>query len=253
MNQSAVGLGTPPDSAPPDGIDWDLWVGPAPWREFNPLIVKSAFENCSFMAFSGGWTPGMAPHIIDLPFWALELDYPTSTSCSGGRYIIRDAGDAPDTQEVLWQFPHRTLTWSMSLTNSFAFDFGRGRPARRLGVYFHGVNGTLFSDYGKHTVVAEGDAMKNAKTPPRSIAPSPGHEREWLDCIRSRQQPSCNARYHGRIDVAIALANLSMQLGRTIKFDAATESIVGDEEAARRAIPVYRDPWQFPADYIKQG
>jgi predicted dehydrogenase len=249
MNQGAAGLGNPPNGQPPEGLDWDLWLGPAQSRPFNPLIVKSAFENCSFMDFSGGWTPGMAPHIVDLPFWALELDYPTATSCSGGRYVIRDAGDAPDTQEVLWQFPDRTMTWSMSLANSFAFDFGRGTRARRLGIYFHGANGTLFSDYGTHKVVPEGDWMKESQTPVPTIPASPGHEREWLDCLRSRRQPSCNPAYHGKIDIAIELANLSLKLGRTIHFDPATESIVGDKEAARMATPVYREPWRFPSQY----
>ncbi|HID24164.1 MAG TPA: Gfo/Idh/MocA family oxidoreductase, partial [Planctomycetaceae bacterium] len=242
MNQGPNGIGNAPDTPAPKGLDWDLWVGPAPMRPFNPLIVASAYQNCSFMTFSGGWTPGMAPHIIDLPFWALGLDYPTAASCFGGRYVIQDVGDAPDTQEVLWQFPKFTMTWFMSLVNSFAFDFGRGKPARRLGVYFHGVNGTLYANYGMHQVVPEGDRMKDTTPPEPSIPPSPGHEREWLDCIKSRRQPSCNVDYHSKIDVAIALANLSMRLGRTIHFDPKTERIVGDAEAARLAVPEYRSP-----------
>ena len=78
------------------------------------------------------------------------------TYSSGGRYTIQDAGDAPDTQEIVWQYPNFTMTWMMSVVNSFAFDFGRGTPARRLGIYFHGLRGTLFCDYGMHRVVPEG-------------------------------------------------------------------------------------------------
>lgn len=250
MNQGPEGLGRPADTDPPADLDWDRWVGPAPMRPFNQLIVKDAYHHCSFMAFSGGWTPGMAPHIIDLPFWALELGFPEVTSCSGGRYSIRDIGDVPDVQEVVWQHPHLTMTWMMSMANSFAFDFGRGDIARRLGIYFHGVNGTLYSGYDKHEIAAEGDRMKNTKRPPRSVVPSPGHEREWLDCIRSRRQPSCNADYHCRIDVALSLANLSWRLGRSIRFDPGREKIVNDPEAARLARPEYRDPWKFPAEYL---
>ncbi|MGD8500945.1 MAG: Gfo/Idh/MocA family oxidoreductase, partial [Phycisphaerales bacterium] len=165
MNQGRGGIGDTPDSKPPAEIDWNLWVGPGPMRPFNPLIVRSSYNHCSFMAVSGGWTPGMAPHIIDLPVWALELGYPEITYCSGGRYLLQDAGDAPDVQEVLWQYPNFTMTWMMSLVNSFAFDFGRGKPARRLGIYFHGVNGTLYADYGVHEVVPEGDWLKDAKPP----------------------------------------------------------------------------------------
>ena len=250
MNQGPEGIGKPANSAPPAGLDWELWVGPAPMRPFNELIVRSAFENCSFMDYSGGWTPGMAPHIIDLPYWALELGHPTTTSCSGGRFAIRDAGDAPDTQEVLWEYPGMTMAWSMSAVSSFGFDFGRGSLSRRLGIYFHGVDGTLFTDYGKHEVVSEGDRMQDAAPPEKSIPASPGHEREWLDCLRSREQPSCNVSYHYRMDVAIALANLSMKVGRTLHFDPRTEEIVGDNQAARLAKPEYRDPWKFPMEYL---
>ena len=142
MNQGPEGIGNPPNGDPPPEIDWDFWVGPGPMRPYNPLLVENAYNNCSFMAFSGGWTPGMAPHIVDLPVWALDLGYPETTYCSGGRYVIKDAGDVPDVQEVLWQYPNFTMTWMMSMVNSFGFDFGRGSPARRLGIYFHGSNGT---------------------------------------------------------------------------------------------------------------
>jgi predicted dehydrogenase len=204
------------------------------------------------MAYSGGMTPGMAPHICDLPYWALRLDFPCVTSCSGGRYTVRGVGDAPDTQEVLWQYPHVTMTWMSSGVNSYGFDF-QGTPGirRRLGVYFHGVNGTLFADYDTHEVVPEGDRMKDAKPPEPSIPPSPGHEREWLDCMKSRKQPSCNVSYHYKLDVACTLANLSLKVGRSIRFDPAAEKIVGDNEAARLAAPEYRHPWKFPARYLE--
>jgi hypothetical protein len=144
-----------------------------------------------------------------------------------------------------------TMTWMMSLVNSYGFDFGSGKPARRLGVYFHGVNGTLYANYGMHRVVPEGDRMKDFKTPAPSIPSSPGHEREWLDCVRSRKQPSCSAFYHYRIDVAISLAMLAHQLRRTIHFDPAAERIVGDREAVEAAKPTYLAPWRFPDEYLR--
>ncbi len=250
MNQGPSGIGSVPHGSPPPGLDWDMWVGPGPMRPFNELIVRSAYENCSFMDYSGGWTPGMAPHIVDLPVWALELGLPIATSCSGGRFAIRDAGDAPDTQEVLWQYPGLTMAWSMSAVNSFGFDFGRGSIARRLGIYFHGLDGTMLANYSRHEIIPEGKSPKEAVKIEKPLAPSPGHEREWLDSLRSRKQPSCHVGYHYRIDVAIALANLSLKLGRTIHFDPRTESIVGDKEAAKLAVPSYRQPWQFPREYL---
>ncbi|MFV2067680.1 MAG: Gfo/Idh/MocA family protein [Pirellulales bacterium] len=250
MNQGPHGIGHAPKQAAPDGLDWDFWLGPGPERPYNSLLVANAYDHCSFWDYSGGWTPGMAPHIIDLPIWALDLGAPTVTSCSGGRYVIEDDGDAPDTQEVIWQYPKMTMHWSMSACNSFGFDHGRGQPARRLGIYFHASAGTLITDYGKHEIVPEGKYLKDATPPEPSIPPSPGHEREWLDCVKSRKQPSCNANYHFKIDIAITLANLSYQLGRSVRFDPETERIVGDPEAVTRARPVYRHPWKFPVKYV---
>lgn len=250
MNQGPDGIGRAPKEGPPAGLDWEMWLGPGPRRDFNALLFSDSYNHCSFWDQTRGWTPGMAPHIIDLPIWALDLGVPAATTCTGGRYVIHDDGDAPDTQEVTWQYPQLTMTWMMNCANSFAFDFGRGKPARRLGIYFHGVNGTLFTDYSKHEIVPEGELLKDAAPPPQSIPPSPGHEREWLDSVKSRQEPSCSVNYHWKVDLAITLANLSYVLGRTVKFDARTEKIVGDKQAAHLARPVYRKPWRFPAEYL---
>jgi predicted dehydrogenase len=252
MNEApnGIGLGNNTDIIP-EGMDWDMWVGPARMQPFNPNLVKDAFYHCFWMDFSGGWTPGMAPHITDLPIWALELGYPTEISASGGKYIIKDDGDAYDNHEVIWHYPNMIMTWMSSQTNSYGFDFQRGQESRRrLGIYFHGTNGTLMTNYSDHHIFPEDDRMEGLETPPESIPSSPGHELEWIDCIKSREQPSCHPGYHVLVDVPITLSLLSMKLGRSLKFDPETEQIVGDKEAARMAIPEYRSPWKFPAKYL---
>jgi len=251
MNQGPQGIGHDPNTTPPPGFDWELWVGPAKMRPFNRILVDNAYNHCSWMDYSGGWLPGMAPHIIDLPIWALDLGLPIRTSCLGGRFVIHDDGDAPDVQEVLWQYPGLVMTWMGMLANSYGFDLhGKPVPQRRLGIYFHGVDGTMYCDYGSYKIVPEGDRMKGRQPPKPSIPPSPGHEREWLNSIKSRKEPSCSVSYHVRVDVPLVLANLSLRLGRTIQLEPATEKIVGDEEAARLAKPEYRAPWKFPEEYL---
>ncbi len=251
MNQTPRGVGHSASNPLPPGLDWDRWVGPAPMTPFNRLIVQDAYNHCSWMAFSGGWTPGMAPHITDLPVWALDLGFPTEITSSGGRFVLQDDGDAYDNHEVLWRYPNLTLSWMSSLTNSFGFDFeGDPTPRRRLGTYFHGANGTLLADYDALKVIPEGDRMKDFPPVPRSLPLSPGHEREWLNCIKSRQPPSCNPAYHARVDVPIVLSLLSLKLGRTLRFDPQREKIIGDPEAAKLAVPTYRAPWKFPAKYL---
>ena len=250
MNQGPEGIGVAPKQDPPPGVDWDMWLGPGPRRPFNSLLFQDSYLHCSFWDYTRGWTPGMAPHIIDLPIWALELGVPETTTCTGGRYVLKGDGDAPDTQEVTWRYGNFTMTWMMNCANSFAFDFGRGKPARRLGIYFHGLNGTLFTDYSKHEIVPEGELLKDPAPPPESIPPSPGHEREWLDCVKSRKEPSCSVNYHYKVDLAITLANTSYLLGRTVRFDPKTEKIVGDKQAVKLAKPEYRRPWKFPSEYV---
>ena len=250
MNQGPQGVGHATETTAPEGLDWEMWCGPAARRPFNPILAADAYNHGSWMDYSGGWTPGMAPHIIDLPVWALDLGFPLMTSSSGGRFTIQDDGDAYDHHEVLWRYPNLTLTWMSSLTNSYDFLMKSQAPERRLGIYFHGSNGTMYANYGMYRVLAEGSLMDGKEAPPPSLPSSPGHEREWLDCMKSRQQPTCSVFYHVKVDVPIVLSLLSLKLGRSIQFDPATESIVGDKKAARMAIPEYRRPWRFPTEYL---
>jgi len=252
MNQGPNGVGKVKDTTVPPGVDWNMWLGPAPKRPFNAILAANSFNHCSFMDYSGGWTPGMAPHIVDLPIWALAPGYPTSVSCAGGRYLTDDDGDAPDTQEMTFKYPDLTIAWSMSTINSFAYDFGSGKPARRLGIYFFGSKATLWSNYSKHEIVPEGDFFDPTVVPGEddAIDPSPGHEFEWIECIKSRQQPSCSVDYHSCVDVPLVLGNLAYKLGRSVQFDREKLEIVGDDEAARLAVPEYRAPWKFPTEYL---
>ena len=133
-----------------------------------------------------------------------------------------------------------------NLVNSYGFDFqGGGGMGRRLGIYFHGEKATLYTDYGSHKIISEADPKATLALPPPSLPPSPGHHREWLNCIKSRQQPSCNVTYHHRVNVPCCLANLSLKIGRSIRFDPKAETVIGDAEAARLMMPIYREPWKL--------
>ena len=108
----------------------------------------------------------------------------------------------------------------------------------------------IVGNYGTHTVVPQVAELVGAEPPEKTIPPSPGHEREWLDCIRSREEPSCGVNYMHKVNTSNNLANLAMKLGRELRFDPATEQIVGDDEAAKAARPEYRAPWKFPEEYL---
>lgn len=252
FNDGKEGVGHHPATQVPQGLDWDLWMGPGAKVPFHPKLAESSYFHPSWW-YSGGWTPGMAPHVIDLPFWALELDAPLVTSSSGGRYLVDDDGDCYDFHEAVWQFPNFTLTWTSSQINSYGFDL-QGKPGcyRRRGIYLQGVNGTLIGDYEYLRVVRENCFMKEFKLDdvPRIIPESPGHYIDWVQCIRSRQQPACHVGYHYKIDLAITLSLLSLKLGRSVRYDPAKDQIVGDPEAQKMAVPEYRAPWKLPAEYL---
>lgn len=255
------GLGFPPDGEPHEGLDWEMWVGPGPMRPFNENIVRNGWSHTLFLDYGGGRTCGMAMHILDLPFWALNLGFPIRVHSTSSKHCVHDNTDAPDTHEVTWEFPGVVMTWMMSQVSSFGFNLqdverytkhGAKMEGvqRRLGYYLHGSKATLFGNYTMHTIVPQVEEMVGAEPPEPSIPPSPGHEREWLDCLRSREEPSCGVTYSHKVNMANALANLAMKAGREIRFDPATEQIVGDDEAVRLSKPEYRTPWKFPEEYL---
>lgn len=249
-NMGPDGIGFPESTTVPDGLDWDRWCGPAPLRAFNPLLAKRAFEHASFLDYSGGWTPAMAGHILDLPFWALDLPCPKSASSTGGRYLVKDCGDGYDTHDAMWQFDDFTLTWTTSIVNAFGMTFpGPDCDRRTLAIAFHGVNGTLLANYGEHDIHWERGAEVDTSAIIARVPESKNHYQEFLDCIRTRELPSCHIGYHYKLDVAVTLSLLSLKLGRSVAFDPETETIPKDREANRLLFPDYRGDWKIPRAY----
>ncbi len=245
QNIAPNGIGNPPDSEPPAGLDWDMWCGPAKLRPFNPAIFSIHYY---FRDYAGcGLLHNMGPHVLDLAFWALDLKAPKSVAAVGGKFVLQDISDVPDTLEVVYDFGDLVLTWTHSEACSFGFELHEGVGiGRRLGVVFHGTNGTLAANYNTFKLFPEGDRLDPNKLPEPSIPPSPGHAREWLDGIKTRQQPLCHFGYHYWIQLAISLGDIAFQVGRKIVWDDKVGRIVGDEEANRLLSPTYRKPWSLP-------
>jgi predicted dehydrogenase len=247
LNEYPGGVGQVKNSKAPAGLDWDTWCGPAPYRPFNQARFTA---HRYFKDYVGSWMNELGPHIADLAFWAMNCGQPKSASAIGGRFVADDCGDIPDTVNVLWEFPDFNMTWMNTCGNSFDFGLGDGpaqaNTGRALGVIFHGTNGTLMGNYGWHRVVSEADRLKDFKAPEPSIPSSPGHDREFLDCIKSRQLPSCNFEYHMPIAVSLNLGHIALNTGRKVKWDAKKAQIIGDKEANDMVMPEYRKPWAMP-------
>jgi len=244
MNDNSEGLGRPPDTAPPPGLDWDMWLGPAPKVPFNIGRFRDGMHRY-FKDYVDSWLHELGPHIVDLPFWALELGQPLAVSASGGRFATTSLADVPDTLHVLWEFPNLTMTWTMMQHNAFHFGVGGPGAGRQLGIVFHGKDATLIASYGLCEVVDRAGRPVLGQSYPVSTRRSPGHEREFLDSVKSRQQPSCHFEAHLPLHTALNLGHVALKAGRKIRWDAEKGQVIGDREANRFVTPEYRAPWRL--------
>ncbi len=245
MNDDSEGLGMPPDTAPPEGLDWNMWLGPAPQVPFNIGRFRDGMHRY-FKDYVDSWLHELGPHIVDLPFWALDLPQPTAVSASGGRFATNSIADVPDTMDVIWEWPDKIMTWSLMQASSFPFGVGGPGSGRKLGIVFHGKDATLLANYGLCQVLDKQGKPVEDKAYPVAAPPSPGHEREFLDAVKSRKQPSCSFEAHLPLHVALNLAHTALQTGRKLHWDAEKFEVVGDKEANRLITPQYRAPWKLP-------
>ncbi len=235
-NESPHGIGNPPDSEPPPGLDYDLWLGPAPKRPYNPNRCHYLFR--WFWDYAGGMITDWGTHLIDIIHWGMGVDYPTAVSASGGKFVLQDNRDTPDTMEAVFEYPGFVMVYSCRK------GCGRGMDGRGYGIQFHGSNGTLFVDRGGFEVYPEGDRMQPI-VGPDSDQHYP-HVLNFLECVKSRERPISDVEIGHRSTSAPLLANTALQIGRKIHWDGENERIIGDEAANRLLGRCYRAPWVLP-------
>jgi predicted dehydrogenase len=260
-NEMPMGIGNTTDCAPPAELDWDMWLGPAPKVPYNPNRCLYKFR--WFWDYSGGQMTNIATHYIDVIQWALGKDAPQTVYTVGGKYAIEDNRETPDTMESIWQFEGPTLvTFSQHNANST-----NGNP-RGWEMEFQGTEGTLGISTRGYEIVPEkvrtqdlpalspldrkgnsdqGRAVKLAREPlsaSGSVSVA-AHARNFLDCMKSRQEPVCSIETGHRSSSTTLLANVALRVGRSLQWDAAKEQVVGDEEANRLLSYEYRSPWKL--------
>jgi hypothetical protein len=246
MNDDSEGLGTPANEAPPQGLDWKNWIGPAPAVPFNMGRFRDGMHRY-FKDYVDSWLHELGPHIVDLPFWALELPCPTAVSSAGGRFATNSMADVPDTFDVLWEFPEMIMTWTLMQASSFNFGVGASGGGRKLGIVFDGTEGTLLANYGLCQVLDKKGNVIEGGEYPQATKRSPGHEREFIDGVKSRTECSCSFANHLPMHTALNLAHISLNLGRKIHWDEAKWEVTGDAEANAMARPQYQNGYELPA------
>ena len=206
-------------------LDWDMWLGPAPKRPFDPFRCIYNFR--WFWDYSGGQMTNWGAHHLDIARWIVGADAPLEVAGFGGRYSLTDGGETPDIQEVTYQFPKTVVTWTAS-------EVGQGNGFT-LDIY--GTKGTLTLLRSGFQVIPE--TVGKEKTPLTDALQVKGndlnaaHARNFLDCVKSRQRPNADVEEGHRSAVMCHLGNISTRLGRSLRWDAAKEQVIGDPEANR--------------------
>jgi predicted dehydrogenase len=223
----------------PEGFDYDFWLGPAPKRPYHPL--RSHFTYRHFWDYSGGTFIDFWCHITDVAFWAMDLEAPRHVSAVGGRFFLTDETETPDTLEAILEYPEMLYIFSFRPKPLTGFEH-----IGHIGCLFEGSEASLVANYETHEVWARGKRVDDFPRPSKSIPDSPGHLREFVDAIKTRNfETTCNVRYGHRLTKAGLLANIAFRSGHRLTWDDEREQIVGDEEANRYLTRDFRDPWNL--------
>lgn len=231
-------LGTPADGDPPPGVDYDLWLGPAPARPFNRN--RFHYEWRWFWDYAGGKCADWGIHLLDMVHWAMGVDAPLAVSSEGGRWVCRDNCETPDTQVAAFEYPGFTCVWEHRFS-AYPIE-GRGH-----GIAFYGSAGTLLMDRSGWQVIP---VESGAEAP--SVSGDDGrmyvdHAAHFFHCVRTRQRPCADIETAHRTTSALHLANIALRLKRRVRWDSENERVIDDPEANALLTREYRQPWSLPS------
>ncbi len=236
----------PEGSSPiPSGLDWDLWLGPAPQRPFHEVYFPGP-KWYRWWDFGSGTMSDLGSHWNDLPFWALKLQAPLTVEGSGPPVHPEIA---PASMQATYEFgprgemPAVKLTWYQGV-NKPALWTEKKIPQWDSGVLFVGDKGMLLSDYGKHVLLPEKE-FAGFKRPEPYIPPSLGHHAEWLHAAKTGEPTTCNFEYAGWLTEANHLGSIAYRLGKKLEWDAENLAATNCPEAAPLIKRDYRAGWKL--------
>ena len=222
------------DSEPPPELDYNFWLGQAPWRPYNEKRVHYLFR--FFWDYSGGQMTNFGAHHLDIAQWALGMDDSGPISAEAkAHYHAEHWYEVPEQFEATFEYANGTKVMC-----------GQGEDYR-AGAYFEGEKGTLFIGRG----ALEADPPELLEQPIKDsevhLYNSPNHYQDWLGCIKTRKLPICDVAIGHRSASVCHLGNIAIRTGRKIKWDPKKEEIIGDAEAAKMLSRPYRAPWKLPS------
>jgi len=250
--------GNPPDTEPPDHFNYDMWTGPAPMRPYNSLVHPRSWR--AFMEYSNGILGDMCVHMLDMVRYTLDLGWPKRISSSGGILVDKNSkANITDTQTVTFDYEDLPIIWQHR-----SWGDPPNSKYHPWGATYYGDKGTLWLNVHGYDFVPRGGRGKpihvdvlyeyekypedrTEKDLERHVAAA--LRRHWLNflaAIATRGKPVSNIE-EGYISAACCiLANMAMQLGRTLTYDPRKGRVVGNKEANRLLRRPYRRPWVHP-------
>ncbi|MGE0607997.1 MAG: Gfo/Idh/MocA family protein [Pirellulales bacterium] len=245
----------PPDTAPPENLDYEMWTGPAPMRPYNSLVHPRRWR--AFMEYGNGIVGDMCVHMLDMVRWMLDLGWPDHISSDGGIYVDKQSkANISDTQTATFQFGSLPVVWTHRTWGPSP------DPRYPWGATIYGDKGTLKCSVNSYDFIpANGTPVhadveyeleqfpedKTEKDLEQHVAPAiRRHMQDLLAARESRGKPIADVEQGHISSASCILANLSMQLGRSLKWDQERQRIANDEEANRLLRRPYRSPWVHP-------
>jgi predicted dehydrogenase len=235
-----AGIGHKPVSDPPAHLNYDFWLGPAPYKPFNE---NRCHYNWRFMwDYGTGDMGNWGVHWLDMPLWMMDLTWPDAVSSSGGKFVYDDDKEVPDTQMALYEYPGLTLTWELRMWSKAPNQGGIADDG--TGVTFYGdqqrlvLNRSGWKAYAKDEpeVVAQGNARDD-----KFLL----HAANFIDCVRTRKPPVSDIA-SGQISSAVSLlGNVALLSGEKIRYNPRTNQL-DKPEHNHLLTRTYREKWQFP-------
>ena len=236
----------PKDSAPPPaGLDWDLWLGPAPERPFNPVYFPGP-KWYRWWDFGNGTMSDLGSHWNDLPFWALKLQAPLTIEASGPP---PHPEIAPASMTATYEYGQRgelppvKVKWHQGVERPEIWKNG-GIPKWDSGCLFIGSKGMILSDYDKHVILPEKD-FAGFHRPDPFIPRSPGHHAEWIAACKTGSPTSADFQYSGWLTEANHLGNVAYRVGKKLEWDAKRMRASNAPEAEKYIHRHYRKGWSL--------
>ncbi|MDL2255724.1 Gfo/Idh/MocA family oxidoreductase [Parabacteroides sp. OttesenSCG-928-K15] len=232
-----------PDSQPPAGVDYEMWLGPAPLRPFNEYRFHYNFR--FFWDYAGGLMSDWGVHLLDYALEGMGADLPAQVFSGGGKLAYpHDAMETPDTLMTTYTYPDFTIIWD------HACGINHGLFDKREGLAFYGENGTLVLTRAGWEVIP---VISQNKPRMEAVAFKKGegkglynHVGNTLQSIKTRTLPAADVEIGARVAKMCHLANISCRLQREVRWDNANNRFIQDDEANSLAKAYYRAPWELP-------